>query len=201
MFVQVIHAQVADAEAARAAFEEWGGEASRGAIGWLGSTAGITDDGQLVVVARFSSEEEARRNVDRPEQGDWWNRLAASLAGEATFTDCTDVDVLWGGGSDDAGFVQVIEGEIADPASAQAMIDEMNATSPADMGRKDVLGALIARHPDGRGFTQVVYFTDEESAREGETAEDPEQTGRNWEGFENVRFYDLRDPILASAAG
>ena len=53
MFVQVIQGNVSDAAAVRARFERWRAELAPGADGWLGSTAGVTDDGRLVVVARF----------------------------------------------------------------------------------------------------------------------------------------------------
>ena len=35
--------------------------------------------------------------------------------GEVTFHDCDDVTMFLGGGSDDAGFVQVIQGRLSDP--------------------------------------------------------------------------------------
>ena len=66
------------------------GAAGRVAAGWLGTTAGITDDGRLVVLARFESEEVARANSDRPEQGRWWDSLAAHFKGEASFFDSDD---------------------------------------------------------------------------------------------------------------
>ncbi|MGE5763508.1 MAG: hypothetical protein ACM3ZF_06425, partial [Mycobacterium leprae] len=56
----------------RAAFERWVEELAPGAAGWLGSTAGVTDDGRFIGLARFESEQAARRNSDRPEQGRWW---------------------------------------------------------------------------------------------------------------------------------
>jgi hypothetical protein len=61
MFVQVIRGQVSDPE-----------QLTAGAPGWLGSTAGVTEDGRFVALARFESQEAARRNRDRPEQGQWW---------------------------------------------------------------------------------------------------------------------------------
>ena len=75
MFVQVIQGPVSDATAARAQFEKWMTELAPGAIGWLGSTAGVTDDGTLVALARFESEEAARQNSDRPEQTEFTGPL------------------------------------------------------------------------------------------------------------------------------
>ena len=66
MFVQVIQGKVSDAAAVRARMDTWMKELAAGADGWLGSTAGVTDDGDFVALARFESEEAARRNSDRP---------------------------------------------------------------------------------------------------------------------------------------
>ena len=68
-FVQVIQGQVSDAAKVRAHLDKWNKELAPGADGWLGSTAGVTEDGRVVALVRFESEEAARRNSDRPEQG------------------------------------------------------------------------------------------------------------------------------------
>jgi hypothetical protein len=68
VFVQVIQGQVADAAKVRAALDRWVQELAPKASGWLGSTAGVTEDGRFVALARFESEEAARRNSQRPEQ-------------------------------------------------------------------------------------------------------------------------------------
>ena len=73
--------------------DEWVRELAPGADGWLGSTAGVTEDGTLVALARFESEEAAQRNSDRPEQGAWWERMAALFTSEPEFRDSTSVDV------------------------------------------------------------------------------------------------------------
>src|SRR5688500_6814926 len=93
MFVQVFTGKVTDADAVRAVFEGWPSVAGKDARGWLGSTAGVTDDGQLVALARFESLEAARVNSERPEQGQWWESLAANLDGEASFFESSEVDV------------------------------------------------------------------------------------------------------------
>jgi hypothetical protein len=81
MFVQVIQGQVADAGPVREAFDRWARELAPGATGWLGSTAGVTDDGRLIALARFESEDAARRNSGRPEQDRWWAETARLLTG------------------------------------------------------------------------------------------------------------------------
>ena len=72
MFVQVIQGKVSDAAQVRAHLDKWVAEVAPGAIGWLGSTGGVTEDGNLIALVRFESEEAAQQNSDRPEQGEWW---------------------------------------------------------------------------------------------------------------------------------
>src|SRR5688572_13024274 len=81
MFVQVFQGPVSDPQQAKTLLERWAAELGPTADGWLGSTAGVTDDGTLVALARFESEEAARRNSDRPEQGEWWAQMAQVFTG------------------------------------------------------------------------------------------------------------------------
>lgn len=53
---------------------------SPGAPGWLGSTGGATDGGELALVVRFESAGAARRDSDRPEQGEGAERLRSRRA-------------------------------------------------------------------------------------------------------------------------
>ena len=89
MFVQVFQGPVSDPAQVKTLFDRWVSELGPTADGWLGSTAGVTDDGTLVALARFESEEAARRNSDRPEQGAWWEGMAACFDGEPEFHDST----------------------------------------------------------------------------------------------------------------
>src|SRR5712691_314837 len=91
MFVQVIHGRVISPEQVRAALDRWSGQLAAGAEGWLGSTAGVTGDGRFVALARFESADAARRNSDRPEQGQWWAETSKLFTGEVTFRDSSDV--------------------------------------------------------------------------------------------------------------
>ena len=77
MFVQVIQGKVKDPEQAHAALDRWSEELSAGAAGWLGSTAGVTEDGTFLATARFESEDAARANSERPEQDRWWSEAQA----------------------------------------------------------------------------------------------------------------------------
>src|SRR5688500_4880069 len=103
MFVQVIQGQVTDREQVERLGARWDEELRPGADGFLGATIGVSDEGQFVNIARFETEEQARRNSDRPEQGAWWNEFAKCFAGEPTFAEGTDVELVRNGGSNDAG--------------------------------------------------------------------------------------------------
>src|SRR6266702_4641471 len=138
MFVQVIRGQVSDADQARAALDRWMQDLAPGATGWLGSTAGVTEDGRFVALARFDSEQAARRNSGRPEQHQWWTETSKLFAGEVTFHDSSDVIVDVSGDPGTAGFVQVMRGRGSDPERAW----ELMAQNPDERAafRPDVLG-------------------------------------------------------------
>lgn len=171
MFIQVISGKAKDADALARQFEKWVSDLQPGAIGFLGATSGFTDDGRFLTAARFESADAARRNSDRPEQSAWWSETQ-QYASDVVFDDCSRVETLFGGGKDDAKFVQVMRGRVKDRAKADAMLGrnkEAEATMQA--ARPDVIGEVIAVHDDGEGFTDIVYFTSEADARAGEAKE------------------------------
>jgi len=65
--------------------------------------------------------------------------------------------------------------------------------------RPDVLGGVIARHPDGT-YTDVVYFTSETQARQGEGQEVPADVqamfGDLMAAIAIDEYLDLKDPWL-----
>ena len=110
MFVQAIEGRVADADGLRRQLERWMSELRPGASGFLGSTGGLTDGGDAMVFARFETSSDASANNERPEQGQWWEETEKCFEGEVRFTDSEEVDSFLAGGSNDAGFVQVMKG-------------------------------------------------------------------------------------------
>src|SRR6476620_6015827 len=108
MFVQTIRGKVSDPAAVRPIVDRWMNDLGPSATGWLGSTSGITDDNQLFVLVRFESDEAARANSDKPEQGEWWAEREKLFDGEPSFQDSNDVQVDTSGDPDVAGFVQVM---------------------------------------------------------------------------------------------
>lgn len=198
MFAQFIEGRVADRESLKREYDRWHDELAPGATGWLGSTAGVTDDGVGFLAVRFESPQSAQANSRRPEQGAWWEAAESCFEGAVDFLDCERVEHFLGGGADDAGFVQVIRGRMADLDRAREMREGMEQDLPGQ--RPDVIGGYIGTRDDGT-FVQVVYFTSEEEARTGE-ATDAEETQEFWEQLtEPPRFLDLTDPWLSSAPG
>jgi hypothetical protein len=201
MFVQVIQGQVADVDAAKSSLDRWQRDLQPGAAGWLGGTYGVTDDGMLVAVVRFASEEAARRNGDRPEQGAWWEQMSQSFTGDIAFHDCNDVSLVLGGGSDDATFVQIIQGRVRDRDRLHAVTEQ--SSQLISTYRPDVLGGTIAIDDDGY-VTETIAFTSEQEARRAEQQELPAEARQLLEEemslFEDVTFHDLHQPWFASAS-
>ena len=199
MFIQVITGTTADPDGLRRQADRWEQEVRPGAIGFLGSTGGVTDDGRVIVIARFESEEAARRNSARDEQGAWWAETEKYLDG-ATFQESVNVTTMLGGGSDGAGFVQVMLGRVTDAAKL-AEIDARTPEFEAAMRqyRPDVIGDVIAVHPDGT-YTDVVYFTSEVQARQGESRPMPDEVqamfGDLMSAIAIDEYLDLKEPWL-----
>lgn len=196
MFVQVIKGKVRDRDAHREVMDRWPAELKPGAVGYLGATSGVTADGTAVALIRFESAEAAARNGSRPEQGQWWADAEATFDGPVEFRDCDTVDTFLAGGSDDAGFVQVMEGRAKDQEAARAFM--AGAEEQLAAARPDVIGGVIAWHGDGGGFTQAIYFRSEAEARAGESAEQPTDMDARFRALfdDDMVFYDLTDPML-----
>src|SRR6476659_8524701 len=139
MFAQIIRGKVSDAKAVDANFNRWSKELAPGAKGWLGTTGGVTDDGQLFIMVRFKSEEAARANSKRPEQDQFWSETSKLFDGEPTVQDSTNVYVDTRGGVNSAGFVQVVHGQLRDAGRGFELMGE-NASYRKS--RSDILGII-----------------------------------------------------------
>jgi hypothetical protein len=200
MFVQIIQGKVNDKDELRAQVQRWVDEVSPGATGWLGSTGGVTEDGTMLAVVRFESEEAARANSGRPEQDAWWTQTAKLFTGEPTFLESTQVDLDLQGDPDQAGFVQVIQGRSNDAARARELMGQNTEAWAAF--RPDILGSVGIGHDDGR-YTAVLYFTSEQEARAGEAKEAPPELKAQMEEMGTLEsgeptFLDLKEPMLHS---
>jgi hypothetical protein len=111
------------------------------------------------------SAEAADQNSARTEQRQWFEETSRYFDGEPTFHNCTEVQVWLEGGSDDAGFVQVVQARVKDVDKMKALIE--SAEADIRRARTAIIGGLVAYHDDG-GFTESIYFTSESEAREQE---------------------------------
>jgi hypothetical protein len=200
VFVQVMQGQAADAGKLRAALDRWAQELAPGATGWLGSTAAVTEDRRFIALARFESEEAARRNSDRPEQDQWWAETSKLFTGEVTFKDSSDVTVDVTGNPDDAGFVQVIQGRGSDPDRARELMGQDSSEWAAF--RPEIIASVAVGH-EGGAYTMAIYFTSEEEAREGERKEPPPELKAQMDEMAALsigepEFFDLKQPWLYS---
>jgi hypothetical protein len=195
MFIQVIQGRCTRHDDLRAFSATWRTELGDGAHGWLGATFGFTDDDLFIGVVRFASRDDAMANSRRPEQGAWAERLGAILDGPPEFRDYDDVTVFLDGGSDDAGFVQVIQGKVSD----RSLVDELLAdTDELRRMRPEIVGGTFAVGDDG-SFTETVAFTDEGRARAGETVDVPAEVRQVLDQvLAGATFHDLHDPWFES---
>ena len=201
MFVQVIQGKAKDAGGLRKQWERWDQDLKPAAKGFLGSTAGVTADGEFIVLARFESEEAARANSDSAEQSAWWQETSQYLQ-DPMFHDCTLVDLVDEGGSDDAGFVQVIQGKVTDVEKAREL-DNATQSQMKEM-RPDVIGGIVAWHPQNGRFTNAIYFTSEAEARakEKESLSSPEfeKFMSEWQAISDgePKYLDITEPWYSS---
>ncbi|RNL78990.1 hypothetical protein [Nocardioides marmorisolisilvae] len=196
MFIQVMQAKCSRAAEVRAFAEKWSQDVAEG---FLGGTFGVTDDGQFLGIVRFTSADAAAANSARPETDALSQEFAGLMDGPIDFADYDDVSQFLDGGSDDAGFVQVIRGKVGDAAQAKAVVAAGDEGELKAM-RPEIIGGSFAIAADG-SFTQTVYFTSEESARQGEQQEPPADVrDAIQEMMAGASFYDLRSPWFESAS-
>jgi hypothetical protein len=195
MFVQVIKGRTTDPAGLRRQMERWRTDLKPAATGFEGSTVGIADDGTFIAIARFTDPAAAQKNSDRPEQTAWWQETEKYFDGTPSFRESTDTSTLLDGGSNDAGFVQVMEGKVKDRAKLEALeTPEMEQQLSA--ARPDLIGGHRVWFDDG-SFVDAAYFTSEADARKGEKSAEfsgPQQEYMDQLG--EMTFTDLRDPLL-----
>jgi hypothetical protein len=201
MFIQVLQGRCTDADRLRKQMDLWDETIAGGADGFLGSTGGVTDDGTAVAVVRFESRAHAEANSARPEQDAWWRETATCFDGEPSFADYDDAVAWLGGGSNDAGFVQVMRGKAADADAFRAFSQQpMDGLSQM---RPEIIGGTTAIADDG-DFTQTIYFTSEAAAREGEQKPMPADVEAELQkamgDMSGTAFYDLRNPWFSGTA-
>ena len=198
MFVQIIEGKVSDTSGLRRQLDRWEAELRAGAAGFLGSTGGVTDDGVGFAVARFESAAAAHANSERAEQGAWWSETEKCFDGPVSFTDSDDVDEFLAGGSNDAGFVQVMK-TAAGPGRAVIKDLDERFEKHASTWRPDLIGGVRIWTSE-TSTVEVNYFTSEAAARANESKEPPADLAELFAQYAdviaNTEFLDLRDPWL-----
>ena len=114
MLAETIRGRVSDPKAMGAAFDSWMHEIAPGAKGWLGSTGGVTDDNELFILTLFESEEEARANEMRPEQGQFWAEASNIFRSEPAVQTSTKVYFDTNGDLNSTEFVKVGSGMVSE---------------------------------------------------------------------------------------
>jgi len=200
MFIQVVTGKVVDLDGFRREGDRWASAVRPVAEGYLGTTAGTTDDGTFFVASRWESAEAAATNNDRPEQQAWFETFAPTVK-DVSYANCSEVVTMGEGGSDDAGFVQVMVGTIKDRAKFDALNEQLDEMTAAFEGwRDDVIGDVMALHDDDDGFHDIIYFTSEAAARAGEQKEPTPEAmvfmSQMEDATDIVDYIDLSEPML-----
>ncbi|GAA1848503.1 hypothetical protein [Asanoa iriomotensis] len=200
MFVQIIQGHVRDAGQLKAALDEWVRDISPGAKGWIGSTGGVTDQGEFIGLAKFTDLVSAHRNSERPDQDAWWKRTSQLFDGEVTFHDADNAvtDNPGDGDPHKAGFVQIMQGKGTDHDRAMELLLQ-DAPEWAAF-RPDILGTTACAYGDGE-FTVAVYFTNEAEARAGERKQPPPELAQQMAELQKIMigppaYYDLHQPWI-----
>ena len=194
MFVQVVTGKTKNADAMLALGDKWQQEVRPGAIGYLGSTIGVSADGTFFAAAQFTDDASAKENASRPEQDAWFQEASKLFDGEPTFRESSDTSLLFDGPSEKAGFVQVMESTVTDRAKAESaeegMLDDLRKARP------DLLGGLRV-WLDGGKCVEVAYFTSEAEARKGEQNEEFGSQAEEFMAlFDNMTYTDLPNPQI-----
>jgi hypothetical protein len=197
MFIQVIQGHVKDADRLKERVLEWERTLGADADGWLGSTSGVTGDGTSVAVVRFESRAHADASSARPEQDAWWAETATCYDGDVTFRDYDDAFTMLDGGSNDAGFVQVMHGRTSDAGRLRSFM-QGSMDGLREM-RPEIIGGTVAIADDG-DFTQTVYFTTEAAARGGEQQEMPADVAEQMGDMTVDEYLDLSAPWFTGSA-
>jgi hypothetical protein len=165
--------------------------------GWLGGTYGFTDDGRFLGIVRYDSSSACKESASTPDSAMMWAAAEQMFDGGCEIHESEDVSMMLDGGSDSAGFVQVMTGRVADADKMRHLVsDEM--TTMLHQARPEIIGATMAIETDGH-FVETIAFTDEAKARQGEQMEMPDDVRAELaSAMADVQYLDLHHPWFAS---
>ena len=166
--------------------------------GWLGGTYGFTDDDRFLGIVRFDSGSACKDAAGTSEAATMWAGAEELFDGRCEIHESEDVSMMLDGGSDSAGFVQVMRGRVADADRFRHFMTDTEVTSMLHDARPEIIGATLAIESDGT-FLETVAFTDEASARKGEQLDMPAEMQADFEAaMADVEYLDLHKPWFAS---
>jgi hypothetical protein len=193
VFIQMIQGACARQDEMRHLVDDWCGRmADR--PGWLGGTYGFTDDDCFIGVGRYEDRDACAMWCKDPEAAPYWAAAAELFDESCDIFESDDVSIMLAGGSDDAGFVQVMHGRVSDPDRLRHLLTDTTMTTMLHDARPEIIGATFALQGDGTS-TETVAFTDEEAARNGERVHMPEDVAAELEAAMGaVEYIDLHAP-------
>lgn len=194
MFIRVIEGHGDDREALRRIADRWGTNVRGVVPGCVGATMGCADDGTFLAILRFESTDAAAEQATLPSSIRWIDELTAALLSPPQIEDHPEVDVFAGGGSAEAGFVQVVRGRALDKTELKEIEWQILEWFPGL--RPDYFGSWMAWNESR--FTEVAYFASAAEAHAGEQrVAESEHSGdfEQWlDGITDVRYVDLHEP-------
>ena len=171
MFIQMVQGPCSRQGEMRGLVDDWcGSMADR--PGWLGGTYGFTDDDRFLGIVRFDSSSACMESAATADAATWWAAAESLFDGTCEIHESEDVSMMLEGGSDHAGFVQVMKGRVTDADRFRHFMTDTEMTSMLHEARPEIIGATLAMEHDGT-FLETIAFTDEDSARKGEQQDMP----------------------------
>lgn len=199
MFIQMVQGSCERQDDMRGIVDDWCTHMS-GQPGWLGGTYGFTDGGDFVGVVRYESQSAAQQACASDEAAMWWAAAEQCFSRQPELHQATDVNMMLDGGSDDAGFVQIMRGRVGNADKLRRMTTDTEMTTMLHQARPDIIGGTLAIEDDGH-FIETIAFTSEDEARMGEQKEMPAEVGADMaEAMADVEYVDLHQPWFRSRA-
>jgi hypothetical protein len=197
VFIQMVQGRCSRQDEMRQLVDDWcGSMADR--PGWLGGTYGFTDDDRFLGIVRFDSSSACKEAAAMDGAAMWWAGAEALFDGDCDVHESEDVSIMLAGGSDDAGFVQVMQGRVTDADRYRHFMTDTAMTSMLHDARPEIIGAILAMEPNGR-FVETIAFTDEDSARRGEQIDMPADMEADFQAaMADVEYIDLHKPWFAT---
>jgi hypothetical protein len=193
VFIQMVEGACREQDDMRMLVEEWCGRMAD-EPGWLGGTYGFTDDDRFIGVGRYESAAAWKQCCAAADAGMWWAAAAEMFDSAPEIHQSEDVMMMLDGGSDAAGFVQVMRGKVGNPDKLRRIMTDQDMTSMLHQARPEIIGATLLIEDDG-SFTETISFTDEDSARKGEAMNMPAEVAADLqEAMAEVNYYDLHNP-------